>query len=384
MDGAAPGESSVDRHRAAHRSIDIAPPIGRSTSRRAARASLTLAAQGATMPPMADPEALLSAARSGDERAFRELVGPHQRELRAYCYRMAGSLDDADDLLQDSLLRAWRGLASFEGRSSLRTWLYRVTWSACVDALQGRAPRTLAIDQGAPADPSDPVPPPQLEGWIGPCPASLYADEVHSPEARYSARESITLAFLAALQLLPPKQRAILLARDVLGCTAEECADLFGSSVPSLNSALQRARETIDARASRWRPKASDDPTTRALLARYVDAWERADVDAFVSLLHEDATLSMPPLPMWLRGRRAIGLSIGAMVFTPDAPGAFRLVATEANGVAAFAAYRRGSHGSFEAMALHLLGTSAGAIDEMTAFLDPRLLAVLGLPAVLR
>lgn len=343
--------------------------------------ALTQAASAFTLTRMLDTDASLSAARSGDSQAFRDLVAPHERELRAYCYRMAGTLDEADDLLQESLVRAWRGLAGFEGRSSLRTWLYRVAWSACVDALAAKPPRKLTVDLGPPQDPSDPIPPPEDDGWIEPCPAALYTHDAESPEARYTARESVGLAFLAALQLLPPKQRAMLLARDVLGWSAEECAESFDLSAAAVNSALSRARETIDARASKWRPKLPSEPAARALLTRYVDAWERADVDALVSLLHEDATLSMPPLPMWLRGPRAIGLSIGAMVFTPDARGAFRMLPTEANGVPAFAAYCRDPQGEFRPRALHLLGIGVASIEEVTAFLDPGLFAGFDLPS---
>jgi RNA polymerase sigma-70 factor (ECF subfamily) len=198
-----------------------------------------------------DERSRLAAAREGDEGAFAALVAPHRRELRAYCYRMAGSLDDADDLVQESLLRAWRSLSKFEGRSSFRTWLYRVSWSACIDALESKPMRKLTVEHGPPAGPGDPIPPPEPEGWIGPCPASLYEDAGATPEVRYGARESVALAFLAALQLLPPKQRATLLGCDVLGWSAQECADMLGVTVASVNSALQRARETIDSRSSR-------------------------------------------------------------------------------------------------------------------------------------
>jgi RNA polymerase sigma-70 factor, ECF subfamily len=332
---------------------------------------------------MTEIAAVVSAARNGDEGAFRELVAPHRRELRAYCYRMAGSLDDADDLLQESLLRAWRGIASFEGRSSVRTWLYRVTWSACVDALESRSPRTLAVDLGPPADPDEPMPPPRLGGWIGPCSPTLYSEEAPSPEARYSAHESVALAFLAALQLLPPKQRATLLARDVLGWSAEECAAELETSVASVNSALQRARDTIDKQAAKWRPQLPDEPTSRALLARYIQAWEQADVAALVSLLHEDATLSMPPFPIWLLGPSAIGASLGAMVLTPNARGAFRFLVTEANAVPALATYQRDAEGAFVAASLQLLVIKGSKISSVTAFLEPRLLPALGLPASL-
>jgi RNA polymerase sigma-70 factor, ECF subfamily len=329
---------------------------------------------------MPESDSLLARSRAGDHAAFRELVAPHQRELRAFCYRMAGSLADADDLLQDSLFRAWRGLAGFEGRSELRTWLYRVTRSACLDALEGKAARTLSVDRGLPADPRDEMPPPDADGWIGPCPAAVYSDTESSPEARYTRKESVALAFLAALQLLAPKQRATLLARDVLGLSAVECAEHFDGSVAAMNSALQRARETLEERGPRFRAKLPDEETTRTLLAKYVSAWERADVAALVSLLHDDATLAMPPFPIWLLGPRAIGESLAAMVLTPEARGRFRLLATEANGLPALAAYARNSAGVFEPSALHLISCRGTAIDAITAFLDPTLFARFDLP----
>ena len=325
-------------------------------------------------------EQSLSAARHGDEGAFRDLVAPYQRELRAYCYRMSGSTDDADDLMQECMLRAWRGLDSFEGRSSLRTWLYRVAWSVSVDALEKKKSRALVVDVGPAADPDTPPPAP-TDGWIGPCPASFYADAPESPEARYTARESVALAFLAALQLLPPKQRAVLISRDVLGWSAEECAEAFGGSVAAMNSALQRARETLDARATKWRPKLPDDEGTRRVLAKYIDAWERSEVGSLVELLHEEATLSMPPLPMWLLGRDAIVRSLGGMVMTPATRGTIRFVPSEANGLPALAAYRRRPTGRFELESLHMLSLDGERIDAMIAFLDPRLLGAFDLPA---
>ena len=337
-------------------------------------------AAGAAATP--EPSAALIAARAGDERAFGTLVGPYERELRAFCYRMSGSISDADDLLQDSLVRAWRGLASFEGRSSLRTWLYRVTWSACVDALKTKAARKLTIEHGPPADPRAAIPAPIPGEWIEPCPASLYEDQQLSPEARYGARESVALAFLAALQLLPPRQRAVLLARDVLGWSAEECAEMLDASVASANSALQRARETLEARVPRWRPSVPDEATTRTLLTRYVEAWQQADVGALVSLLHEEATLAMPPLPMWLRGPHDIGQSIRDMVLTDDARGAYRLVRIDASGLPAFATYRRGDDGAFAAVSIQVVSISGDRIDAVTAFLDPGLFRAFGLPAM--
>jgi RNA polymerase sigma-70 factor, ECF subfamily len=333
-----------------------------------------------------DHDDCLAAARAGDAGAFRVLVAPHERELRAFCYRMAGSLAEADDLLQESMIRAWRGLAGFEGRSSLRTWLYRVAWSACIHALEQRTPRMLPIDQGSPTDPDAPIPPPS-DAWLGPCPAALYADAgrsptsasaTASPEARYSARESVALAFLAALQLLPPRQRAILIARDVLGWTAEECASALDTTVASANSALQRARDTIETRASRWRPRLPDDDTTRRLLARYCEAWERADTTALAALLREDATFAMPPLSIWLLGPTAICRSVDTMVFAVDGADSFRFHPTEANGLPALAAYRRAPDGTRRAASLHVLEPAGDRLAAITVFLDPSLVTTFG------
>src|SRR5882724_6849402 len=339
-------------------------------------------------------ERTLDAAKAGDERAFRALIDPYRRELRAYCYRMAGSLHDADDLLQESLLRAWKGIAGFEGRSSLRTWLYRVSSSACIDALESKAERSLPPFVGDAAKPGAPVSDPTGEPvWLEPCPESIWiaahaiepaGDSGTSPEARFTAKESVALAFLAALQLLTPRQRAALIARDVLGWSAEECASVFDSTVAGINSTLQRARETLDDRMPKWKRSVRtvpDEPTTRSLLARYVRAWEQADASLLASLLHEDATLSMPPLPMWLSGVKAIVESIGGMVLTPDARGAFRFAPTQANGLPALAAYRKNDQGVFVPNALHVLRLDGDRILEMTAFLDPSLLAGFDLPS---
>jgi RNA polymerase sigma-70 factor (ECF subfamily) len=305
--------------------------------------------------------------RRMDSRAFEELVGPHRSELRAYCYRMSGSVSDADDLLQESLIRAWKNIDRFEGRAALRTWLYRVTQSACIDALDKKRPRLLPLDAVPAARATDPIPDVDPEAvWLEPCGASLYADLPASPEARYATRESVALAFLAALQLLPPKQRAILLARDVLGWTAEECADAFETTVASVNSALQRARETIDARAHKWKPN-DDDEKSRALVARYVEAWELSDAARLAALLHEDATLAMPPMPLWLASARDIVQSIGAMVFARTPPGALRFEHTTANGAPALL-MRRGD--ALES--LHVLTIRDGRIAAIDAFLDPR------------
>ncbi len=329
---------------------------------------------------MGEQEAL-AAARTGDGDAFARLVAPYRRELRAHCYRMAGSLHDADDLLQESLLRAWKGLGAFEGRSSLRTWLYRVTTNACLDGLDKKGARLLPRELGPAALPGAAIGPPRLEPiWLEPCPAELY-EGATSPEARYDLRESVALAFLVTLQALSPKQRAVLILRDVLGMPASECAELLELTVAAVNSALVRARESLAARGTAPPAAASDGPT-RELLARYVQAWELADVTSLVALLHEDATLAMPPLAEWLAGSAAIAASLQAMVFGPAGAGAFRLLATEANGRPAFAAYQRDpASGELRPMALHVLDLADGRIAGITAFLGP--FAAFGLPATL-
>ena len=330
----------------------------------------------------------LGAARAGDQSAFARLIAPHRRELRAHCYRMSGSLHDADDLLQESLVRAWRGLSAFEGRSSLRTWLYRVTTNACLDALDRKSGRVLPPGLSAPAAAGAPIDSPRMEPiWLEPCPADLYQvdSQVRSPEARYEQRESMALAFLVALQLLPPKQRAVLILRDVVGWEASECAELLDLSVAAVNSALQRARETLalkaaDARAARRTP----DADVAALLARYVEAWEQADVSRLVSLLHEDATLAMPPIPTWLLGAQRIADEVQAMVFAHVGPGAFRLVSTEANGLPALAAYQRNREtGRLEAASLHLVAVRDDRIAALDVFMDPSLFVRFGLPETL-
>jgi RNA polymerase sigma-70 factor (ECF subfamily) len=330
-------------------------------------------------------QAMLEAARGGDEVAFRRLVEPLLLELKAHCYRMAGSLHEADDLLQESLLRAWRAIPRFEGRSSLRTWLYRVTTSACLDALDRERRRTLPRELGPPAALGDPVAGADGEVlFLDPWPDLLAGEMAGSPEAQIGVRESVTLAFLTVLQALPARQRAVLLLRDVVGWPASECAQLLDMSVAAVNSALQRARETLGERAElrhRRPPSPEAEAAHRALLARYVRAWEEADVDGLVALLHEDATLSMPPLPTWFRGAAAIGRSLADMVLPPEARGRFRLLPTQASGELACAAYQLSPQsGRFEFAGLHVTTIRGGKIEDLTAFLDRSLASRFGLP----
>lgn len=336
---------------------------------------------------MAPETESVTAARGGDRAAFERLVEPYRRELKAHCYRMSGSIHDAEDLLQESLLKAWRGIGGFEGRASVRTWLYKVTTSACLDAVDSRKSRALPVEFGPPTEPGSPMTPRAEALWLEPAPDELIVDAARSPEARYSARESVALAFLAALQLLPAKQRAVLVLRDVLGWQATECAELLQLTVPAVNSALQRARETV-ARGDRPRKEraaAAEDDSTRALLARYMRVWEDADVEGLVALLHEDAVLSMPPFEAWFKGAQAIGAAIGGMVLPPGSKGLFKLLPTRANGHDAVAMYKKDeATGEFRASALHVIECVKGKVAEITAFLEPKLFPNFGLAPVLR
>jgi RNA polymerase sigma-70 factor (ECF subfamily) len=287
-------------------------------------------------------QALLEAARSGDERAYRQLIEPHRSELHAHCYRMLGSVHDAEDALQDSLLRAWRGLPRFEGRSSPRSWLYRIATNACLDAVARRPKRVLPIDHGPAADPADGVGEPLVESvWIEPYPDERLGveDGPMAPEARYERRESLELAFVAALQHLPARQRAVLILREVLGFSAREVAETLDTTVPSVNSALQRARATLEGRLPERSQQATlrslGDERLRAVVERYMDAMERGDVDAVVAMLVEDATWSMPPLTVWYRGREAIAGFLSQSAFTVR----WRHLPAHANGQVAVGCY---------------------------------------------
>ncbi|MEM6991960.1 MAG: sigma-70 family RNA polymerase sigma factor [Myxococcota bacterium] len=321
----------------------------------------------------------LERARDGDEHAFGELVQPHRNELRAHCYRMSGSADDAEDLLQESLVRAWRGLAGFKGRASVRTWLFRVATNTCLDALRSRARRGLPTSLGPPSSPEQ-ITAPRLEPiWLQPCP-NAWLGAAPTPESLFDAREGVALAFLAAIQNLPPRQRATLLLRDVVGFAASECAALLETSPAAVNSALQRARETLASLPHR-EPAPVDDEATRELLARYVRAWEDTDVDALVALLRDDAVLAMPPLAQWLVGPQDIGQSIGHMVFHPGARGNIRMVPTHANGRPAIAMYDRSADGPFAARSLHIPYLDGDRVSQIVAFMDPTVFGPLGLPA---
>ena len=295
---------------------------------------------------------------------------------------MLGSAFEAEDAVQETLVRAWRGLDRFEGRASLRSWLYRIATNVCLDALNGRNRRARPMDLG-PAHPSSaPVGGTLPETtWIQPIPDDSVLPAHADPADLAVSRDTVRLAFIAALQHLPPQQRAVLILREVLSWRAAEVAHLLGTSVPSVNSALQRARATLAARdLEPIEPQGPMDEGDRELLARYLDAFERYDMDQLTSLLHEDATQSMPPYEMWLRGREDIlGWWIGAGAGCRGS----RLLPTRANGRPAFAQYRpSGPNGAFEPWSLQVLEVVDGKITELTFFLDTeRLFPLFGVPA---
>jgi len=303
----------------------------------------------------------------------------HRKELTGYCYRMLGSAFEADDAVQETLVRAWRGLDRFEGRSSLRSWLYRIATNVCFDASKGRQRRALPVDLGPASSAASTLTPPLAdEAWVEPVPDHRVLPERGDPADIAVTRESVRLAFVAALQHLPPKQRAVLLLRDVLRMSAQETADALDLTVASANSALQRARATIDTGRLADAGAAPIDDEQRQLLERYVDAFERYDVDEFVALMRDDAVHSMPPYDMWLRGHA----DIAAWLVGPGAEcRGSRLVATRANGMPAFGQYRpSGPGGRHEPWALHVVELDGARIAGITYFLDTaRLFPLFGL-----
>ena len=316
------------------------------------------------------------------EQDFRTLVEPHRGALQAHCYRMLGSLHDAEDITQEAMLRAWNRRQSFEGRSSLKTWLHKIATNACLDALDQRKPRSLPAELGPAARPGQPPDAPVQDPiWLTPAPDSILAASEPGPEARYSLRESVALAFLVALQLLPPKQRAVLLLRDVLGWHADEVAEALGLTVAAANSALQRARETVEAGSERKETAMAETPDegTLALLTRYMRAWVEADHAALVGLLHEEVTAAMPPMPTWYQGRESVGLLLGQLL-AGDGRGRFRMQLISANGQPAMATYQRDATGIYRPFGIQLLDLSGDRIRGMVSFLDPTLFRSFGLP----
>jgi RNA polymerase sigma-70 factor, ECF subfamily len=331
-----------------------------------------------------EPDQLVTAARQGDEGAFRELVELHRRELHVHCYRMTGSVHDADDAVQEVFLRAWRGLARFEGRSSLRAWLYRIATNVCLDLGNDRARRALPIDFGAYANQPELADPASSEAtWLEPYPDERLAvrDGYAGPEARYEQRESVELAFVAALQHLPANQRAALIMRDVLGYSAREVAETLDTTPTAVNSALQHARTTVENRIPERSQQATlrelGDDRLRSIVTGYMTALERGDIDAILAMLADDATWSMPPTPSWYQGHDAIA------EFFANGPGVvrWRHLPTRANGQLAVGCYIwKPESGTYVAHVLDVLTLRGTQIAAVTAFLDPEVFDGFGLP----
>jgi len=329
----------------------------------------------ASSPSTGAERGLLESARGGDEGAFAQLLDPYRGELHAHCYRMLGSVHDAEDALQDASLRAWRGLGRFEGRSSLRSWLYTIATNTCLNAIAARPKRVLPVDYGPAADPHTPPGEPIVESvWLEPYPDDMLGleDGFAAPEARYEQREAVELAFIAALQHLPPNQRAVLILREVLGFSAKEVAESLDTTVASVNSALQRARAGVDERVPEQSQQATlrtlGDDELRDLVARYVDAWERNDVQAFASMLAEDATFAMPPLATWYRTRAGIATWAANSPMSGD--WRWRSVYVRANGQPALGFYAWDEdEQAYTPFALNVISLRGSEIVDVTAFI---------------
>jgi RNA polymerase sigma-70 factor (ECF subfamily) len=318
---------------------------------------------------------LLEAARGGDEGAFRDLVEPRRGELHAHCYRMLGSVHDAEDALQEALLRAWRGLSRFEGRSSLRSWLYTIATNTCLNLIASRPKRVLPVDYGTAVDPDDGLGlPPGESLWVEPYPDEQLGleDGFAAPEARFELRESVELAFVAALQNLPANQRAALILREVLGFSAREVAESLETTVASVNSALQRARKTDDEglpeRSQQATLRALGDERLREVVEAYMDAMQRGDVDAVVAMLAEDAAWSMPPLPAWFSGHDGVN---GFLILGPlSGDWRWRHLPARASGQAAVGSYAwYAEDNAYRPFALDVLTLDGTRIKQITSFI---------------
>jgi RNA polymerase sigma-70 factor (TIGR02960 family) len=324
-------------------------------------------------------EQVLARARAGDPDAFAELVEPFRDELQVHCYRILGSVADAEDALQETLMAAWRGLGQFEGRSHVRSWLYRIATTRSLNALRGSKTRPAPEAAGHLPEPSrvgEPL-------WLEPYPDALLGelpDSAPGPEARYEAKEAISLAFMAAIQHLPPMQRAVLILRDVLGFRAAETASITGSSVDTVNGLLKRARASLARElppGERQRPPQPGSAAERHIVAQFTDAYQRGDTKAIVALLTDDASLTMPPLPFIYQGRA----SVAGFLSTICATHRFKLIPTRANGQPAFGCYVRDPATQLaRAHGLIVLTLSGSRIAQITRFVDNSTLPRLGLP----
>jgi RNA polymerase sigma-70 factor (ECF subfamily) len=328
--------------------------------------------------------ALVLAAQAGDQMAFDTLVGPYRHELLVHCYRMLGTLHDTEDLVQETLLRAWEKRATLSSPGSYRAWLYRIATNLCLNTLRSVPRRSLPPDTHPQSDPNSPAPPRLREPiWLEPFPDDLLADPHSDPEARTLQREQTTLAFLMALQHLTPAQRAILLLREVLEWPASEVAEWLNLSVPAVNSGLLRARRALQERNVLLEtPIALPTLQLQSLLDHYVTLWEQADIPGFVALLREDAWFTMPPLPVWFQGRAAIATVLQTRIFTPGRQR--HLLPTRANGSPAFGLYQREPEADvYQLFGLVVLGIEGEQIGNLVAFLELSSLSSFALPPTL-
>jgi RNA polymerase sigma-70 factor (ECF subfamily) len=331
-----------------------------------------------------EDDGIVNAARGGDESAFAKLVERHRGELRVHCYRMLGSFTEAEDLVQETFLRAWKNLDGFEGRSTVRAWLYRIATNACLDVLAGRERRVLPDDLAGPSA-ANLAARPDIP-WLQPFP-----DRLREPDSALVDKETLELAFLAAIQHLPPRQRAVFILRDVLAWSAKETAELLESSVASVNSASQRARATmrehLPERRLEWAPSAEPTEQERTVLRRYMDAMARADLAAVADLLADDVRTMMPPWPMWLQGREAVVAALATSwdAGSPGYMGRMRMLPTRANRQPAAATYlRRHDDAAYQAFAISVLRIEDDRITAVTAFHDLRLFPAFALPMTLQ
>jgi len=321
-------------------------------------------------------------------------IEPYRQELHLHCYRLLGSLHDAEDLVQETMLRAWQHFNTFKGAASLRTWLYSIATHACLDFLKRRVPRTLPMAAYPVAEPTGSLPKPSPEvPWLEPCPDAWLDEVTYNPEARYTRRESVSFAFLTAIQLLPPRQRAIIILSDVLDWRANEVAQLLEISVSAVNSALHRARISLEKNYQRdERDMVQSDRTdavTSALLQRYVHAWETDDVTGLVALLKEDATLNMPPFAAWYKGREAIQSMLLLAAFDANKPRQWRLFPVGANGELAYVFYRKEkAREGYKAFGVQIVTLNRGPANQyiasITIFLTPSLAPFFAFPPHIR
>jgi RNA polymerase sigma-70 factor, ECF subfamily len=347
------------------------------------------------MPLSQDPAEIKSLA--ANPQAFGELTDPYRRELQVHCYRILCSLHEAEDMVQETMLKAWKRIGTYEGRASFRAWLYKIATNTCLDFLDSKqggvlARRALPFNSVPTSNPLDAILPPTEEiAWLEPLPDELLEDtNAVDPESRYSDSESISLSFLTALQILPPRQRAVLILRDVLDFSAIETADVLELTLSSVNSLLHRARKTLTANyQNEPSTKRPADEKTQWLLERYVLAWRRADVEGLVALLKWDAIIAMPPSPSWYLGRKAIATFTAHTVFGTDgmftgkATDRWLLLPTRANGTSAYAMYQRTTENRYQAFGLQVLELDRGKIWRITNFIDPKLPAQFGFSGTL-